>query len=80
MLIFEKEKSRHSNFYKGELGTMKCRKCSGLMVQQSFFDHFLNFDGWKCLNCGKVVVKKEKSLEFDAFSIFYQQQKCKNKK
>ncbi len=50
------------------------------MVLQSFFDHFLNFDGWKCLNCGKVIPKKEKTLEFDSFGIFYQQQKCKNKK
>ena len=49
---------------------MKCKKCDGLMVLQSFFDHFLNFDGWKCLNCGKIIVKKEKSIEFDAFSIF----------
>jgi hypothetical protein len=59
---------------------MKCKKCSGLMVLQSFFDHFLNFDGWKCLNCGKIVPKKEKTLEFDAFGVFYRQQKCKNKK
>ena len=59
---------------------MKCRKCSGLMIQQSFFDHFLNFEGWKCLNCGKIVAKKDKVIEFDAFSIFSQQQKCKNKK
>lgn len=58
---------------------MKCSKCSGLMVLQSFFDHFLNFDGWKCLNCGKVITKKEKNIEFDAFSMFYQQQKCSNK-
>ncbi len=59
---------------------MRCRKCSGLMVQQSFFDHFLNFVGWKCLNCGKVITRKEKTIEFDSFSIFYQQQKCRNKK
>ncbi len=59
---------------------MKCKKCSGLMVLQSFFDHFLNFDGWKCLNCGKVIPKKEKTLETDTFGIFYQQQKCKSKK
>ena len=59
---------------------MKCQKCEGLMIQQAFFDHFINFDGWKCLNCGKVIPCKDKSIEFDAFSIFYQQQKCKNKK
>lgn len=55
---------------------MKCTKCSGLMVVQSFFDHFLNFNAWKCLNCGKIITTKEKTIEFDAFSIFYQQQKC----
>ena len=39
---------------------VECKKCGGLMVLQSFFDHFLNFEGWKCLNCGKVIVRKEK--------------------
>ena len=63
---------------KGEL-YMKCKKCGGLMVLQSFFDHFLNFEGWKCLNCGKIIVKKAKTIESDSFSIFYQQQKCKNR-
>ena len=58
---------------------MKCKKCDGLMVLQSFFDHFLNFDGWKCLNCGKVILRKDKTIEFDTFSVFYQQQKCRNK-
>ena len=47
---------------------------------QSFFDHFLNFLGWKCINCGKVVTKTDRKIEFDSFSLFYQQQKCKNKK
>jgi hypothetical protein len=60
-------------------GIMKCKKCGGLMVLQSFFDHFLNFEGWKCLNCGRVALRKEKSIEFDAFSAFYQQQKCRNR-
>lgn len=58
---------------------MRCSKCSGLMVLQSFFDHFLNFDGWKCLNCGKIIAKKEKNIEYDAFSLFYQQQKFNNR-
>ncbi len=57
---------------------MKCKKCSGLMVLQTFFDHFVNFNGWKCLNCGKVITRKERTIESDAFSMFYQQQKCKN--
>lgn len=58
---------------------MKCTKCSGLMISQSFYDQFLNFDGWKCLNCGKIIARKEKIIEFDAFSIFCQQQKHNNK-
>lgn len=49
------------------------------MVVQSFFDHFLNFDAWKCVNCGKIIANKEKTIEFDAFSIFYQQHKTNSK-
>jgi hypothetical protein len=56
---------------------MKCKKCHGLMILQVFVDHFVNFEGWKCLNCGNVVVKKEKKIEYDSFSIFYQQNKTK---
>jgi DNA-directed RNA polymerase subunit M/transcription elongation factor TFIIS len=58
---------------------MKCPKCSGLLVLQSFFDNYLNFQGWKCLNCGKVIIKKERNIETDAFSVFYQQQRSKGK-
>ena len=57
---------------------MKCPKCDGLMVMQSFFDHFINFEGWKCLNCGKIIEKKEHTIKDNAFSIFYQRQKIKN--
>lgn len=49
------------------------------MVLQAFFDHFLNFEGWKCLNCGRIILKQEKNIETDSFSIFYQQQKTRNK-
>ncbi len=56
---------------------MKCPKCGGLMVMQSFFDHFINFEGCKCLNCGKVIEKRENTIRDDAFSIFYQRQKLK---
>lgn len=59
---------------------MKCTKCSGLMVEQSFFDNLVNFNGWKCLNCGKIITRKEKTIEYDALSLFYQQQKCNNQK
>lgn len=47
------------------------------MVLQVFIDQSLNFEGWKCLNCGNIVVKKEKNIEYDSFSIFYQQNKAK---
>lgn len=57
---------------------MKCPKCQGLMVLQAFFNHFINFEGWKCLNCGKIVEKKENTLKDNAFSIFYQRQKTKD--
>jgi hypothetical protein len=47
------------------------------MVLQSFFDHFINFEGWKCLNCGKIIEKRESTIKDDAFSVFYQRQKIK---
>ena len=50
------------------------------MIMQTFFDHFFNFSGWKCLNCGRIVPNKEKTLEYDAFSSFNQQQKVKNQR
>ncbi|MCK4265547.1 hypothetical protein KAW80_04285 [Candidatus Babeliales bacterium] len=56
---------------------MKCPKCKGLIVKQSFFNHFINFEGWRCLNCGKIIEKKEKTIKDDAFSVFYQRQKNK---
>lgn len=59
---------------------MRCVKCDGLMVFQTFFDHFLNFNAWKCVNCGKIVVRKEKTIELDVFRVFYQQQQQKHKK
>lgn len=58
---------------------MKCTKCSGLMVLQSFVDNLIDFNGWKCLNCGKIITKKERVIETDAFASFYQQQKYTNR-
>ena len=59
---------------------MKCEKCNGIMMLQSFFDHFLKFEGWKCLNCGKMILKKERSIELDSFGLFYQQTKNKSRR
>lgn len=56
---------------------MECPKCCGLMVTQTFFSQFFNFEGWKCLNCGKVIERKENNIKDSAFSIFYQRQKSK---
>ena len=47
------------------------------MIMQAFFDHFINFEGWKCLNCGKIIEKRENTIKDDAFSVFYQRQKIK---
>jgi hypothetical protein len=58
---------------------MRCPKCSGLMIVQAFFDHFINFEAWKCVNCGNIIAKKEKTIEDDVFSIFTQQQKVRSK-
>lgn len=50
------------------------------MVVQAFFDHFFNFEAWRCINCGNIIAKKERTIEFDVFSIFNQQQKIKQRK
>ena len=57
---------------------MKCPKCRGMMVMQSFFNHSLNYEGWKCLNCGKVIERKKNTIKTDMFSVFYQRQKIKD--
>lgn len=60
--------------------TMRCPKCDGLMIIQSFFDHFIKFEAWRCVNCGNIIAKKERTIEYDVFSIFSQQLKQKNRK
>lgn len=39
---------------------MCCQRCNGLMIQDGFVDlrddtGRLQFEGWRCLNCGEVV-------------------------
>lgn len=39
---------------------MKCGRCEGRMVQDHFIDMHddtgvMNFQGWRCLNCGEIV-------------------------
>lgn len=59
---------------------MRCPKCSGLLVVQPCLDHFANADTWKCLNCGNIISKKERVIEFDLFGTFTQQQKVRQRK
>lgn len=49
------------------------------MVVQSMVQNLITFEAWKCLNCGNMITKREKTIEFDAFSLFYQQQKTKRR-
>jgi hypothetical protein len=59
-----------------EMGAfMECPRCNGLMIAQSFVHALAEPEAWKCINCGNVLSKKEKTLEFDSFSMFYHQQK-----
>lgn len=38
---------------------MKCKRCSGLMVRELFFESTGadRFWGWRCINCGEVMDK-----------------------
>lgn len=56
---------------------MECPRCHGFMVIQSFFEATAELDSWKCLNCGNILTKKTNTIEFDSYSIFYQQEKNK---
>lgn len=56
---------------------MECPRCNGLMVVQSFLQPMTELDSWKCINCGNIVTKKTNTIDFDSYSIFYQQEKIK---
>ena len=32
--------------------------------RELFASWHLNFDAWKCVNCGKIIANKEKTIEF----------------
>ncbi len=34
---------------------IKCDRCSGIMIQEDFFDTDGPFRSWRCLICGEVV-------------------------
>lgn len=56
---------------------MKCPRCEGLMIIQSFNQAIAELDSWKCVNCGNILVKKTETIEFDSYSMFYHQEKIK---
>ncbi len=37
------------------VGDMKCDKCSGIMVLESFYSQDGAFMGWRCVSCGEIV-------------------------
>jgi hypothetical protein len=49
---------------------MKCEKCGGYVEKQEFFESGLSCQGWKCLNCCKIVMIREKELKHDEFRHF----------
>jgi len=49
------------------------------MISQSLIHALSDPEAWKCINCGNIISRKEKSLEFDSFTLFHQQQKDKKK-
>ena len=50
------------------------------MINQYFLQTISEADAWKCINCGNIISRKEKTLESDTFSLFYHQEKIKKKK
>jgi Zn ribbon nucleic-acid-binding protein len=57
---------------------MECPKCQGLMVFQMFSNKCLSIEGWKCINCGKIIEKRENSIRDSSFGVFYQREKIKD--
>ncbi len=37
------------------VGDMKCGKCSGIMVLESFYSQDGAFRGWRCVSCGEII-------------------------
>lgn len=52
---------------------MDCSKCGGYVIQETFFQRPESFIGWRCLNCGRIMMRIQKSLEQTAFSSHYYQ-------
>lgn len=52
---------------------LSCSKCGGYVMQETFYENPDSFCAWKCLNCGKVFVPKQRALEPTVFDTFYYQ-------
>ena len=59
---------------------MECPRCNGLMMSQIYLQAMAEPDAWKCINCGNIICKKVSTIDFDSYSLFYHQEKIKNKK
>lgn len=54
---------------------MNCPKCTGYIVQETFFESGHSYEGWRCINCGKVVVKHTHELQHDQYGQFVYQRR-----
>jgi len=34
---------------------MRCSRCGGMMVCETFYGDCTHFGGWKCISCGEIV-------------------------
>lgn len=52
---------------------MDCSKCGGYVMQETFFQHPDSFVGWKCLNCGRISMRRERYIADSDFATHYYQ-------
>ncbi len=38
-----------------EVNMMRCYRCGGLMIYETFYGDCEHFLGWKCISCGEIV-------------------------
>jgi hypothetical protein len=50
--------------------TMKCPKCTGLLIQEEIQEHSGRFHGWRCIQCGlrldRTIVQNRHEVQTDA--------------
>jgi len=42
-----------TRFFKGD--SMRCHRCSGIMIYEKFYGDCEHFFGWRCIVCGEIV-------------------------